>query len=94
MAKIILSRPHTLGYDAACAKLSHLIARVEERYGVGGTVSGDSAQLKGRGVKGTAKVSDKSIDINLKLGLPASLVASKIEEGIGKAITEHFAGQV
>lgn len=91
MAKEIhVARGHGLGKEAASQKLNGMAGHLEERYGVKVNVSGDSADVTGRGVKGTCKVSENEIRVDLKLKMPASLVAGKIEQGIHKAIDEHF----
>lgn len=93
MAKSVrVSRPHNTTPEAARQKLRALAGEIESRYGLTVTWKGDVAHVSGRGVKqGTATVDDKSVTVDLSLGMPASLVAGKIEEGVAKAIAEQFA---
>ena len=92
MAKSVrVSRPHKTTAEEARTKLRNLAGHIESSYGLKVTWKGDVAHVSGRGVKrGTASVDDRSVTIDLSLGMPASLVAGKIESGIEKAITEQF----
>lgn len=92
MAKALrVSRPHKTTADAALSKLRSLAGDIESKYGLRVSWKGDVAHVSGRGVKkGTASVSGTHVTVDLSLGMPASLVAGKIEAGIEKAITEHF----
>lgn len=93
MAKsVFVRRPHGTTAEEARSKLASLSSALETRYGISISLSGGNANVKGRGVKGSATVDDTNVTIDLKLGLPASLVAARIEEGVHKAIDEHFTG--
>ncbi len=91
MAKsVFVRRPHGTTAEQAQAKLADLSNALESRYGISISLTGGNATVKGRGVKGSATVDDTNVTIDLKLGMPASLVAGKIEQGVHKAIDEHF----
>lgn len=91
MAKEVnVTRPHNLGKEEATARLGQLAGQLESKYGVKVDVTGDKASVKGKGVSGGCLVTDKDIRVNLSLGLPASMIAGKIEQGIHKAIDDHF----
>lgn len=92
MAKSLkVSRPHKTTAESARQKLKALASEIESRYGLSVSWKGDVAHVSGRGVKeGTASVDDRNVTVELSLGMPASLVASKIEAGIEKAIAEQF----
>ncbi len=51
---------------------------------------GRRAQIKGRGVSGNMVLDGDLISVDLKLGLPASLVAGRVESGIRDALLKHF----
>ncbi|MCB9528239.1 MAG: polyhydroxyalkanoic acid system family protein [bacterium] len=92
MAKTInITRPHNTTAEAAQQKLKALAGEIKSRYGLDVEFSGGVALVKGRGVEGTAKTDDRNVAVDLKLGMPASLVAGKIEAGVLKAIQEQFA---
>lgn len=91
MAKSInITRPHNTTADGARQKLEALAGEIKARYGLDVEWSGGVALVKGRGVQGTAKTDDKNVAVDLKLGMPASLVVGKIEAGVLKAIQEQF----
>ena len=89
--KISIRHPHNCSAEDAASKLDALGKEAAAKYGL--TIKGDSrsAQVKGRGVSGTMVLDDNHITVDLKLGLPASLVASKVESGIKDALLKHFA---
>lgn len=92
MAKTIsITRPHNSTPEAAQQKLQALAGEIRSRYGLDVEFNGGVAVVKGRGVEGTAKVDARNVAVDLKLGMPASLVAGKIEAGVLKAIQEQFA---
>ncbi len=93
MAKSVrISRPHNTTAEAAVQKLRALAGEIESRYGLDVSWKGDVAHVTGKGVKkgSTASVDGKNVSVDLALGMPASLVASKIEDGIQAAIKQHF----
>lgn len=93
MAKSVrVSRPHNTTAEAALQKLRGLAGDIESKYGLSVSWKGDVAHVGGKGVKSgsTASVDGKNVTVDLSLGMPASLVASKIEDGIEKAIKQHF----
>ncbi len=91
MAKSIrIDRAHGLGREAALHRLGELAADVQRKYGVNVTQAGDVARVSGKGVSGQVQVDEKRISVDLSLGMPASLIAGKIEQGITKALDEHF----
>lgn len=94
MAKSLrVSRPHNTTADAALSKLKALAGDIESKYGLSVSWKGDVAHISGRGVKSgsTASVDGSKVTVDLSLGMPASLVAGKIESGIEKAMAQHFA---
>ncbi len=91
MAKsVYVQKPHGMSAEDAEAKLASLTGDLESRYGVSITRSGPRATVKGKGVSGSATIDATNVTVDLKLGMPASLVAGKIEEGVNKAIAQHF----
>jgi putative polyhydroxyalkanoate system protein len=88
--KVYVRRPHGTTKSEAESKLAGLTSYLEERYGVKILLRGANATVSGRGVKGAANVDDTHVTVDLKLGIPASLVAGKIEAGVNRSIDEHF----
>lgn len=86
-----IRKPHGMDAADAEARLVKLTTALEAKYGVTVQKKGALTQVKGRGVDGTAQIVGSDIVIDMKLGLPASLIAARIEEGVHQAIAEHFA---
>jgi putative polyhydroxyalkanoate system protein len=90
MSNIDVKRAHGMTQAEALGKLRDLSTALQSRYGIKITLSGNAAAVKGKGVKGTATVDDTHVALNLRLGLPARLVAGKIQAGVDRALDEHF----
>jgi putative polyhydroxyalkanoate system protein len=91
MAKTVsASRPHNTTKADALEKLKGLAGALESRYGVKVAIAGGGATVSGRGVSGGCTIDDTQVRIDLSLRMPASLVASKIQGGVEKALAEHF----
>ncbi len=88
--KIKLKRAHGLDKAAAVERMRKLTDELHSKYGLKVTHMGDSTRVKGKGADGTASCDATYITIELKLGLPASLAAGRIEIAVGKALTQHF----
>ncbi len=88
--KISIRHPHNSSPEDAATKLDALGREAAAKYGL--TIKGDSrrAQIKGRGVSGNMVLDGDHISVDLKLGLPASLVAGRVESGIRDALLKHF----
>jgi len=88
--KISIRYPHNTSADDAAQRLSALGKDAAARYGV--SVKGDDrrALISGRGVNGSLVLDDTHINVDLKLRLPASLVAGRVESGIRDALVKHF----
>lgn len=91
MAKnISIRKPHGMAQADAEARLVELTTELESRFGVTVARKGNTTKVSGRGVDGTAQIQGDNIVIDMKLGLPASMIAGRIEEGVHKAIAQHF----
>ena len=90
MSTINVKRAHGMTKAEALGKLADLSTALQSRYGIKITLKGDTATVKGKGVKGGATIDDTHVALDLKLGLPARLVAGKIRAGIDRAMDEHF----
>ena len=91
MPKIKKSLAHGTTRESAMAKLQGLAGALQTRYGITVTLGASGATVKGKGVTGGCSITDTHVTIDLDLGLPASLVAGKIETGVDNALREHFA---
>ncbi|MFJ3482729.1 polyhydroxyalkanoic acid system family protein [Pseudomonas sp. NPDC090202] len=91
MARITVERPHALGKDKAREKAEVLSAKLAEKFGIDHSWSGDTMSLEGKGAKGTVKVEDAlvRVDIELKgfLLMMSSQIQSEVARQLDKALT-------
>ncbi|MFC6339125.1 polyhydroxyalkanoic acid system protein [Pseudomonas sp. CCM 7891] len=91
MARITVERAHTLGKEAARAKAEKLAQKLKDRYGLEPSWSGDTLNLKRSGVKGSVKVAEDSLRIDVELGLLMSAMSGTIKSEIEKALDKALA---
>lgn len=91
MARIQVERAHTLGKDAAREKADELASKLKEQYGLESSWAGDTLNLKRSGVKGTVKVAEDSLRIEVELGLLMSAMSGTIKSEIEKALDKALA---
>ncbi|AGE28618.1 MULTISPECIES: polyhydroxyalkanoic acid system family protein [Pseudomonas] len=91
MARITVEREHSLGKQGARAKADTLAQKLNDKYGVESSWSGDTLNLKRSGVKGTVEVDDDSLRINVELGLLMSAMSGTLKSEIEKALDKALA---
>lgn len=91
MAHIQVERAHTLGKEAAREKADKLAQKLKEQYGLEPSWSGDTLNLKRSGVKGTVKVTEDFLRIEVELGLLMSTMSGTIKSEIEKALDKALA---
>lgn len=91
MARITVERAHNLGKEAARAKAEQLAGKLQERYGLEPSWSGDTLNLRRSGVKGSVLVADDSLRIDVELGLLMSAMSGTIKAEIEKALDKALA---
>ena len=90
MSDINVSRAHGMSKDEALTKLKGIAADLTGRYGIDIDFRGDTASVKGKGVTGTANVSDTHVSLSLKLGLLLKALKGKIQGRVEEQFSEHF----
>ena len=90
MASIRIRRRHTDNQDDARKKIEDAIGPQVAKFGLKKTWDGDTLKVSGKGVKGTLTVGDGDININMKLGMPASMFSSKIENELNSELNKAF----
>ena len=91
MAKRIhVSRVHNTDRETALGRLQVLIRQLDEKYGMTITLRDDGATVGGHGVIGAVVIDGERVTLDLDLGLPASLVAERIEASINRYMDKHF----
>jgi len=92
MAKIEIEREHGLGsVDEARAKVGSMESKLNEKFGVTFDWSGNTAEIKGKGVSGQFILDDERVTVRLKLGMLVKPFAGKIEESIKAALERSLA---
>lgn len=90
MAKIRLSKRHGDDKAAARAKVEKAIQDPVTKFGLSKQWVGDTLKVSGKGMNGSLTVGDTSVDIDMDLGLPASMVSSKIEAQLKAELDKAF----
>lgn len=90
MAIIRITQPHTLGRDAAVAKM-RTFEDVVARYRVKLIWDGPNARIKGTGVSGDISVGETEVKLLLELGFlakAAGIDATRLEASLSKRLQE------
>ena len=90
MADIEIQRDNPFSKDDALTRIQTMTQKLQDKIGVKVAWSGDQAKFSGP-VKGEIRVSDATINIEVKLGLAAKLlkgkISEKIEQGLDQALS-------
>ncbi|PIE47008.1 MAG: polyhydroxyalkanoic acid system protein [Gammaproteobacteria bacterium] len=95
MADIEVERNHGLSFDEARVKAKQLLAKVQQKYGVvvdyveGASQDVATAKHMGANIKGI--LDEQTIRFEIKLGMFAKPMKSKIKEGLEKNMDKYFA---
>ena len=91
MARINVERAHDLGLQAAREKAQVLVQKLADQYGLQPQWAGDTVKLKRSRVAGAVEVGEKSIRVNVELGLLMSAMSGTIKAEIEKALDKALA---
>ncbi|HSV60438.1 MAG TPA: polyhydroxyalkanoic acid system family protein [Variovorax sp.] len=90
MPEIHIERSHALGMQKARKVAAQWAERVEKAHGVHCTHTQgrgeDIIQISRTGVHGTAKVTGKSFELEMKLGFLFGLFSQRISEGVAREL--------
>ena len=92
MSTIKVNHPHSFSKDEAKQRLGSFEDTIS-KYGAKLVWKGHKADLKGTGVSGGAEVSDRNVDITVKLGFLAKAAGvdpGKLEASIKKRLVQAF----
>ena len=90
MATVKLSHPNPLPVEEAKQRINEVFSTYSAKFGLKQRWEGDKLMLSGSGIDGHAHVSVKSVDVEVKLGLAASVFKGKIESGIKEELEKHL----
>ncbi|MEE8410227.1 MAG: polyhydroxyalkanoic acid system family protein [Myxococcota bacterium] len=88
MSHIKIERRHTLGAAVAKGRVAEIEPMLRDRFGIRIEWNGTNATFKGRGVSGSARITDDQLKIELELGLIVRPFAGKIRRVMEKNIDE------
>ncbi|MBW0237728.1 polyhydroxyalkanoic acid system family protein [Pseudomonas sp. D1HM] len=91
MAHISVERTHSLGLEAARDKARPLVEKLAGQYGLTPEWSGDTVKLKRSGVNGTLAIGEKTIKVDVKLGLLMSAMSGMIQAEIERSLDKALA---
>ena len=93
MSQIHINREHPFGIEEARERVEVLRAKLKSKLGVQSKWQDDELLFKGSGATGKITVTDKDIDVIVKLGLLLSALAPSIEESISKGLDDAINSQ-
>ena len=92
MAKIDITRTHSLGLDEVKTKINTLAKEIEDKYSVKYSWDSDtSLSISGTGIKKCAiTFSTKEVKVNIDLSFAASMMKGKIEQKINDVLDKEL----
>jgi len=87
MARIDIDHNHGLDMDSAREKLKQLAAKLEQKYKLAFTWSGDDVALKGMGIKGQLRLSEGRIAGELDVPF---ILKNKVKKALDDRIDKEF----
>ncbi len=94
MADVRVSQAHAVSTTEAKQRIAEF-EQMMSKYGVKADWNGNSAKLKGLGVSGSIDITDKAVDVVVKLGMMAKAAgvdADKLRGSITKRLKAAFEG--
>lgn len=88
MASIHIEHPTSLSKDQIREKLTEVMEKVEEKFGLTGKWEGDNYTFTRSGVDGKGVVTEGKVTIDIKLGMLLSALKGKIESELKTKLQE------
>lgn len=89
MAGFRLTKPYTMSKEEVREAAQGLAEELERDHGVRSRWEGDSVRIKGAGVDGQMSFHDGLIDVNVKLGLLASMFEPVLRSEVERYLDTH-----
>jgi len=89
MAGFRLTKPYTMSKEEVREAAQGLAKELERDHGVRSRWEGDSVRIKGAGVDGQMSFHDGLIDVNVKLGLLASMFEPVLRSEVQRYLDTH-----
>lgn len=91
MPSIHIRRPHQLPIAEARARVEHVAARMQEKFGLAGEWRGDTLGFSRPGVTGSIAVEREAIEVRAQLGMMLTPLKGVVEQEIRRKLEELFA---
>ncbi len=88
MASLHIEHPTGLGKDQIREKLGEVMSKVEIKFGLKGSWSGDNYTFSRSGVDGKASIASGKVVIDIKLGMLLGALKGKIESELKSKLVE------
>jgi putative polyhydroxyalkanoate system protein len=89
MAGFRLTKPYTMTKEEVREAAEGLAKELERDHGVRSRWEGDSVRIKGAGVDGEMSFHDGLIDVNVKMGLLASMFEPVLRSEVQRYLDSH-----
>ena len=89
MAGFRLTKPYTMTKEEVREAAEGLARELERDHGVRSRWEGDSVRIKGAGVDGEMSFHDGLIDVNVKMGLLASMFEPVLRSEVQRYLDSH-----
>ena len=89
MAGFRLTKPYTMTKEEVREAAEGLAKELERDHGVRSRWEGDSVRIKGAGVDGQMSFHDGLIDVNVKMGLLASMFEPVLRSEVQRYLDSH-----
>ena len=90
MARIVIKKHHALPLETAKQRAEELFEQYRQRFGATRTWHGNTLVLSGRGFDAQAVLTESELDIEVNLGLKASLAKPLIQSGLEAELRKRF----
>ncbi|MEM6580489.1 MAG: polyhydroxyalkanoic acid system family protein [Pseudomonadota bacterium] len=89
MAGFRVSKPYTMPKEEVRVAAEGLASELERDHGVRSRWEGDTVRIKGAGVDGLMSFSDGVVDVNVKLGLVASMFEPVLRKEVQRYLDSY-----
>lgn len=90
MANVHMVRPHNLGKEQALEAAKKVADRLRDKAQINYTVEGDVIRFSRTGAKGTLKVSETEVEVDVEIGLALRPMKGLIESKMGEYFDRYL----
>ena len=89
MAGFRVTKPYTMSKEEVREAAQGLASSLEREHGVRSSWQGDTVRIRGAGVDGKMSFHDGLIDVNVRLGLLASMFEYTLKQEVQRYLDEY-----